>query len=151
MVRCTPLQCSWACTACTVSLSCFFTLYNERGKAGGQSWATTISPSMQHISLFVFRQPWATTISLSLPPHLTLPGKTTFLNGIIRAFKVWFSKIQPRHAFLILILLIKISHFLYENHNLDLQKKSFAVYIKRNHPYFILTLKYKDLNIYLLL
>ena len=29
-------------------------------------------------------------------------------------------------------------------------KKKFAVYIKRNHPYFILTLKYKELNIYLL-
>ena len=29
-------------------------------------------------------------------------------------------------------------------------KKSFAVYIKRNHTYFILTLKYKDLNICLL-
>ena len=25
-------------------------------------------------------------------------GQTTFLNGIFRAFKVWFLKIQPRHA-----------------------------------------------------
>ena len=27
-----------------------------------------------------------------------LPGKTTFLNGIFMAFKVWFLKIQPRHS-----------------------------------------------------
>ena len=38
-----------------------------------------------------------------------------------------------------------------ENENLDFQRKSFFVYIYMNHPYFILTLKYKDLNIYLLL
>ena len=44
------------------------------------------------------RRPWATTISSSVPPHLTLPGKTTFLNDIFRAFKVLFSKIQPRHV-----------------------------------------------------
>ena len=36
------------------------------------------------------RRPWATTISPSVPPHLTLPVKTTFLNGIFRAFKAWF-------------------------------------------------------------
>ena len=30
------------------------------------------------------------TISPSVRPHLTLPGKTTFLNGIFRAFKVCF-------------------------------------------------------------
>ena len=29
-----------------------------------------------------------TTISTSGPPHLTLPVKTTFLNGIFRAFQV---------------------------------------------------------------
>ena len=45
---------------------------------------------------------------------------------------------------------LKNKPFFNENQNLDLQKKSFAVYIKRNHTFFILTLKYKDLNIYLL-
>ena len=63
------------------------------------------NPAYQHPNLAYvlqrageFRQPWATTISPSIPPHLTLLGKTTFLNGILRVFKVWFSKIQPRHA-----------------------------------------------------
>ena len=28
------------------------------------------------------RRPWGTTISPSGPPHLTLPSKTTCLNGI---------------------------------------------------------------------
>ena len=65
-----------------------------RAREGRRPWATTISPSVPHISFFVFWQPWATTISPSVSPHLTLPGKTTFLNGILRAFKVWFSKIQ---------------------------------------------------------
>ena len=69
-----------------------------RAGEGRRAWATAISSSGPHISFFLFRQPWATTISHSVPPHLTLPGKTTFLNGIFRAFKVWFSKIQPRHA-----------------------------------------------------
>ena len=63
-----------------------------RAGEGRRPWATTISPSGPHISFFLFRQPWATTISPSGPPHLTLPGKTTFLNGIFRAFKVWFLK-----------------------------------------------------------
>ena len=53
---------------------------------------------MPHISFFVYRQPWATTITPSVPSHLIFPGKTTFLNGIYNAFKVWFLKIQPRHA-----------------------------------------------------
>ena len=70
----------------------------QRAGEGRRRWATTISPSVPHISFFLFRQPWATTISPSVPPHLTLPGKTTFLNGIFRAFKVWFLKIQPRRA-----------------------------------------------------
>ena len=69
-----------------------------RAGEGRRPWATTISLSVSHINFFVFRQPWATTISPSVPPHMTLPDKTTFLNGILRAFKVWFSKIQPRHA-----------------------------------------------------
>ena len=56
---------------------------------GRRPLATTISPSVPHISFSLFRQPWATTISPSVPPHLTLPGKTTFLNGIFRAWKVW--------------------------------------------------------------
>ena len=56
-------------------------------------WATTISTSVSQISFFLFRQPWATTISPSVPPFLTLPGKTTLLNAILRAFKVWSSKI----------------------------------------------------------
>ena len=55
---------------------------SSRGRQA--AWATTISPSVPHISFFLFRQPWATTISPCIPPHLTLPGKTTFLNGIIR-------------------------------------------------------------------
>jgi hypothetical protein len=69
-----------------------------RQAAGRRPWTTTISSSVPHISFLVFRQPWATTISSSGPPQLTLPGKTTFLNGILRAFKCYFSKIQPRHA-----------------------------------------------------
>jgi len=44
------------------------------------------------------RRPWATTISPSVPPHLTFPGKTNFSNVIFSAFKVWLKKIQPRHA-----------------------------------------------------
>ena len=70
----------------------------KRAGEGKRPWATTISPSVPHISFFLLWQPWATFISPSVPPHLTLPGKTTFLNGIFRAFKVWFLKIQPRHA-----------------------------------------------------
>ena len=59
---------------------------------GRRPWATTISPSVPQISFFLFWQPWATTISPSVPAHLTLPAKTTFLNGTFRAFKVWFKK-----------------------------------------------------------
>ena len=69
-----------------------------RAGEGRRPWATIISPSVPHISFFVYRQPWATTITPSVPVHLIFPGKTTFLNGIYRAFKVWFLKIQPRHA-----------------------------------------------------
>ena len=67
------------------------------GKAGGHE--PPLFPLPYHIlAFFLFRQPWATTSSPSVPPHLNLPGKITFLNGIFRAFKVWFKKIQPRHA-----------------------------------------------------
>ena len=70
--------------------------YLLRAGEGRRPWATTISPYVPHVSFFVFRQLWATTIPPSVPPHLTIPGKSTFLNGIFRAFKVWFSKIQRR-------------------------------------------------------
>ena len=65
----------------------------QRAGEGRRPWATTISTSGPQISFFLFRQPWATTISPSVPPFLTLPGKNTFLNAILRAFKVWSSKI----------------------------------------------------------
>ena len=70
----------------------------HRAGEGRGPWATTISPSVPHISFFLFRQPWTTTLYPSVPPHLTLPGKTTFFNGIFSAFKVWFLKIQPRQT-----------------------------------------------------
>ena len=63
-----------------------------RAVEGRRPCATTFSPSEPHISFFLFRQLWATTIYPSRPPHLTLPGKTAFLHGIIKALKVWFSK-----------------------------------------------------------
>ena len=70
---------------------------DERGKAGGHE--PQLFPLPCHIlAFFIFQQPWATAVSPSVPPHLTLPGKTTFLNGIFRAFEGWFLKIQPRHA-----------------------------------------------------
>ena len=54
----------------------YFWQSSELGKAGGYE---PPSPSAPHFSFFLFRhQPWATTISPSVPPHLTLPGKTTF-------------------------------------------------------------------------
>ena len=52
---------------------CLFS--HERGKAGGHE------PPL-----------------FPLPYHHIWLFKTTFLNGIIRAFKVWFLKIQQRHA-----------------------------------------------------
>ena len=58
----------------------------ERGKAGGHE--PPLFPLPGHILAFFS----------SVPLHLTLPGKTTFLNDILRAFKVWYAKIQPRHA-----------------------------------------------------
>ena len=70
----------------------FKSLHFSKSLRVGESrwpWSPTFSPSLPNISFFLFRQPWATTISPSVPPHLTLPGKTTFLNGIFRAFKVW--------------------------------------------------------------
>ena len=60
-----------------------FLLLNVLWRAGEarRPWATTTSVSVRPISFFLFRQPWATPISPSGPPHLTLSGKTTFLNG----------------------------------------------------------------------
>ena len=47
--------------------------YHERGKAGGHE--PSLFPLPCHIlAFFLFRQPWATTISPSVPPHLTVPG-----------------------------------------------------------------------------
>ena len=40
----------------------------QRAGEGRRPWATTISPSVPHISFFLFRQPWVTTISPSVPP-----------------------------------------------------------------------------------
>ena len=59
---------------------------------GRRPWATTFSPSLPNIRFFLFPQPRATTISPSVPPHLTLPGKTTFLNGIVMPLKFDFKK-----------------------------------------------------------
>ena len=75
---------------------------------GRRPWAITISTSMPHISFF-FSGSRATTISPSRPPHLTLPGKTTLLNGIFRAFKVWLSIIQPFHAKTFIYIFIYLS------------------------------------------
>ena len=83
------------------SLIIVFTIYNDpvwRAGEGRRPWAPLFPLPGHILAFFPFRQPWATTISPSEPPHLTLPGKTAFLNGILRAFKVRFSKIQPRHA-----------------------------------------------------
>ena len=44
-------------------------------------------------------------------------------------------------SFLKIILLLKISHFLWKS-EFRFAKKSFTVYIKRNHPFILLTLKY---------
>jgi len=65
-----------------------YLLCHERGKA--DSHEQPLFSSVPHVGFFLFRQPWATTISPSGPPHLTLPGKTTFLNGIFKAFKLFY-------------------------------------------------------------
>ena len=63
-----------------------------RAGEGRRPWATTIFSFGPHISFFLFRQPWATTISSYVPPHLTLPGKTTFLNDILKPLNYDFQK-----------------------------------------------------------
>ena len=59
--------------------------YNERGKAGGHE--PPLFPLPYHILAF-----FSSGISPSVPPHLTLPGKTTFLNGINIPLKCNFKK-----------------------------------------------------------
>ena len=58
----------------------------EQGKAGGHE--PPLFPLPCHILAFLSSgNPEPPLFSLSVPPHLTLTGKTNFLNGLLRALK----------------------------------------------------------------
>ena len=69
---------------------------HERGKAGGHE--PPLFPLPCHILAFFSSGSHEPPLFPLLYHHIGLFRAKYFLNGIFRAFKVWFYKIQPRHS-----------------------------------------------------